>query len=87
MSFEEIWEKIKDKKNVIGYSKKFKKRIKDGKKVDEEVIRIYVSEKIDLVDLDLRDLIPREIDGVLTDVVEIGEIKALKKEDKVTKNY
>ena len=87
MSFEEIWEKIKDKKNVVGYSKKFKKRIKDGKKVDEEVIRIYVSEKIDLVDLDLRDLIPREIDGVLTDVVEIGEIKALKKEDKVTKNY
>ena len=87
MSFEEIWEKIKDKKNVVGYSKKFRKRIKDGKKVDEEVIRIYVSEKIDLVDLDLRDLIPREIDGVLTDVVEIGEIKALKKEDKVTKNY
>ena len=87
MSFEEIWDKIKDKKNVVGYSKKFKKRIKDGKKVDEEVIRIYVSEKIDLVDLDLRDLIPREIDGVLTDVVEIGEIKALKKEDKVTKNY
>ena len=87
MSFEEIWEKIKDKKNVVGYSKKFRKRIKDGKKVDEEVIRIYVSEKIDLVDLDLRDLIPREIDGVLTDVVEIGEIKALKKEDKVTKKY
>ena len=87
MSFEEIWDKIKDKKNVVGYSKKFRKRIKDGKKVDETVIRIYVSEKIDLVDLDLRDLIPREIDGVLTDVVEIGEIKALKKEDKVTKNY
>jgi len=77
MSFEEIWEKIKDKKNVIGYSKKFRKRIRDGKKVDEEVIRIYVSVKKDLADLDLRDLIPREIDGVSTDVVDLGEIKAL----------
>jgi hypothetical protein len=77
MSFEEIWEKIKDKKNVIGYSKKFRKRIRDGKKVDEEVIRIYVSVKKDLAYLDLIDLIPREIDGVPTDVVEIGEIKAL----------
>ena len=69
MSFEKIWEKIKDKKNVVGYSKKFRKRIRDGKKVDEEVIRIYVSVKRDLVDLDLIDLIPREIDGVPTDVV------------------
>jgi hypothetical protein len=77
MSFEEIWEKIKFKKNVIGYSKKFRKRIKDGKKVEEEVIRIYVSEKEDSSNLDQRDLIPGEIDGVPTDIVEIGEIKAL----------
>jgi hypothetical protein len=77
MSFEEIWEKIKDKKNVIGYSKKFRKRIRDGKKEDEEVIRIYVSVKMELTDLDQRDLIPKEIDGVPTDVVEIGEIKTL----------
>ena len=77
MSIEEIWEKIKDKKNVIGYSKKLRKRIRDGKKVDEEVIRIYVSVKRELTDLDLRDLIPKEVDGVPTDVVEIGEIKAL----------
>ncbi len=77
MSIEEIWEKIKDKKNVIGYSKKLRRRIRDGKKVDEEVIRIYVSVKRELTDLDLRDLIPKEVDGVPTDVVEIGEIKAL----------
>jgi hypothetical protein len=77
MSIEEIWEKIKDKKNVIGYSKKLRKRIRDGKKVDEEVIRIYVSVKRELTDLDLRDLIPKEVDGVPTDIVEIGEIKAL----------
>jgi hypothetical protein len=77
MSSEEIWEKIKDKKNVIGYSKKPRKRIKDGKEVEEEVIRIYVSEKVDAALLDLRNLIPKEIEGVPTDVVEIGEMKAL----------
>lgn len=77
MSLEEVWEKIKGKKNVIGYSKKLRKRIKDGREVDEEVVRIYVSKKVDPSALDVKDLIPREIDGIPTDVVEIGEIKAL----------
>ena len=77
MPFEEIWEKIKNKKNVVGYSKKLRKRIKDGREVEEEVIRIYVSKKVDPARLDLKNLIPREIEGVPTDVVEIGEMKAL----------
>lgn len=77
MPFEEIWEKIKDKKNVVGYSKKLRKRIKDGREVEEEVIRIYVSEKVEPALLDLKSLIPKEIEGVSTDVVEIGEMKAL----------
>lgn len=77
MPFDEIWETIKVKKNVIGYSKKLRKRIKDGREVEEEVIRIYVSEKIDPVLLDMKNLIPKEIKGVPTDVVEIGEMKAM----------
>jgi len=77
MPFKEIWEKIKDKKNVVGYSKKLRKRIKDGREVEEEVIRIYVSKKVDPARLDLKNLIPKEIEGVPTDVIEIGEIKAL----------
>ena len=77
MPFEEIWEKIKDKKNVVGYSKKLRKRIKDGREVEEEVIRIYVSTKVDPALLDLKNLIPQEVEGVPTDVVEIGEMKAL----------
>ena len=76
MPFEEIWEKIKDKKNVVGYSKKLRKRIKDGREVEEKVIRIYVSKKVDPARLDLKNLIPKEIEGVPTDVVEIGEMKA-----------
>jgi len=77
MSLEKIWEKIKGKKNVVGYSKKLRKRIKDRREVEEEVIRIYVSKKVDPAALDLKDLIPRMIDGIPTDVVEIGEMKAL----------
>ncbi|MCW4035932.1 MAG: hypothetical protein NWE75_01945, partial [Candidatus Bathyarchaeota archaeon] len=77
MSLEQIWEKIKDKKNVVGYSKKLRRRIKEGREVEEEVIRIYVSKKVDPSALDLKDLIPREIEGIPTDVVEIGEMKAL----------
>ncbi len=77
MSLEQIWEKIRGKKNVVGYSKKLRRRIRDGREVEEEVIRIYVSKKVDAAFLDLKDLIPGEIDGIPTDVVEIGEIKAL----------
>jgi len=72
-----IWTQIRGKRNVVGYSKKLRKRIKDGEEVEEEVIRIYVSQKADHSSLSLRDLIPGEIDGVPTDVVEIGEMKAL----------
>ena len=77
MSIERIWERIKDKRNIVGYSKKLRRRVKDGKEVEEEVIRIYVSRKLDPSALDIKDLIPKEIDGIPTDVVEIGEMKAL----------
>jgi len=77
MSSEKIWNQIKDKRNVVGYSKKLRKRIRDGVEVDEEVIRIYVSKKLHASALSLRDIVPKEIDGVPTDVVEIGDVKAL----------
>jgi len=77
MSTDRIWEMIKDKRNVVGYSKKLRRRIKDGVEVDEEVIRVYVSRKVHASALDLKDIIPREIDGVPTDIVEIGEMTAL----------
>jgi len=77
MSTDMIWSAIKDKRNVVGYSKKLRRRIKDGVEVDEEVIRVYVSRKLHPSALALRDLVPAEIDGVPTDVVEIGEMTAL----------
>ncbi|MFH2109684.1 MAG: hypothetical protein ABIJ47_00330 [Candidatus Bathyarchaeota archaeon] len=77
MSTDHIWDRIKDKSNVVGYSKRLRRRIRDGVEMEEEVIRVYVSRKLHASALDLKDLIPGEIDGVPTDVVEIGDMRAL----------
>ena len=72
-----IWEKtLKGKTNVIGYSKKLRKRIRNGKEVDEDVVRVYVSKKMPPKALNVDALIPPFIIGVPTDIVEIGEMKA-----------
>jgi len=77
MSTDNIWDRIKSLRNVVGYSKKLRRRIRDGVEVDEEVIRVYVSKKLHPSALNLSDVVPPEIDGIPTDVVEIGEMTAL----------
>src|SRR4030042_3483588 len=77
MSTDHIWDRIKGLRNVVGYSKKLRKRMRNGVEVDEEVIRVYVSRKLHSSALALGDMVPAEIDGVPTDVVEIGEMTAL----------
>lgn len=69
-------DKILDKKNVNGYSEETQKRYKDGKEVDEEVIRVYVSNKEPISTLSAKDEIPEKINGIKTDVVEVGEVEA-----------
>jgi hypothetical protein len=77
-NLKEIWMKIKNKKNVIGYSGSLKKKIINGKEINgTRVFRVYVSKKVPLEELDENDIIPQIIDGVELDVVEIGKIKAL----------
>jgi len=61
--------------NLIGFSNTFKKRIRGGVEVDEKVLRIYVSKKVPREYLSRDELIPASIDGIPTDVVEIGELK------------
>lgn len=73
-----IWNSIKDKKNVLGYSESLKTRIKNEKKIDgTKVMRIYVSKKEPIEKLEAEDIIPEIVDGIEIDVVEIGELKAL----------
>jgi tetrahydromethanopterin S-methyltransferase subunit B len=70
-------------KNVNGYSKTLKPRIKAGKVIDSELcIRIYVEKKVPATDLTLAEIIPSEIMGYKTDVVETGPIKALQSDPK-----
>ena len=62
--------------NVVGYSNTIKKKIVRGREIDVPCIRIYVKKKLPREALRKDELIPEELDGVKTDVVEIGEIRA-----------
>lgn len=85
MSFNEkkVRKILRGKANVRGFSKKIRKRIVGGKEIEEQVIKIYVSKKVNKIDLAMVDLIPDEIDGIPTDIVEIGEVEAKGLEDRV----
>jgi len=64
--------------NVIGFSNLPQPRIRKGKIIPEEqVLRVYVTRKVPKEQLKPSELIPSEIEGVKTDVVEIGRIKKL----------
>lgn len=65
--------KILKKKNIIGIGYGFG----EGKKANKEVYRIYVTKKLPEDELDPEDIAPKSIEGTETDVIEIGEIKAL----------
>jgi hypothetical protein len=63
--------------NVVGYSNTLKPKIKAGKVIPEEqCIRVYVTKKVPREQLKPSEVIPEEIDGICTDVVEVGRIKA-----------
>lgn len=63
--------------NVAGWSAALTKKIKDGKPTDVIAFRVYVKEKKPVSALRDQDVIPRFIEGIPTDVIEIGEVKAL----------
>jgi len=63
--------------NVVGYSNTLKPKIKAGKVIPEkQCIRVYVTKKVPKEQLKPDEVIPEEIEGICTDVVEIGRIKA-----------
>jgi len=73
--------------NVVGYSLKPKKRIRKGVEVDEYVLRVYVSRKVPREKLKPSDIVPEEIEGVKTDVVEVGKLKKLQDTSKYRLRY
>jgi ribosomal protein S27AE len=64
--------------NVVGFSERPQPRIRGGRVVEGELcLRIYVERKLPLAKLAARDVIPKEVEGIPTDVVEVGLIRAL----------
>ncbi|NLJ33200.1 MAG: hypothetical protein GX349_01195 [Firmicutes bacterium] len=62
--------------NVVGMGIGYKKTAQ--KRTDELALVVYVSRKEKYRDLAPKEIIPRSIDKVPTDVVEIGEVRLLK---------
>ena len=62
------------KKNVVGVG--MGKKIVRGKRTDQDCITVMVRQKVPTQALSKDDVIPREIEGVATDVVQVGTIRA-----------
>lgn len=63
--------------NVIGYSNKLQYKIRKGQVLPIKCIRIYVTRKVPEHMLRKDEVIPKEVEGIPTDVVEIGKVRAL----------
>ncbi len=63
------------KANVLGVGTGYK--ISAGKKTDEICLVALVRQKVPPAALEAEDMVPREINGVRTDVIEIGDVRAL----------
>lgn len=63
------------KANVVGVAVGYKE--KGGQKTDRLSLVVMVRKKVPLSELKRQDVVPSEIDRVVTDVKEVGEIRAL----------
>ncbi len=63
--------------NVIGYSNRLQYKIRKGAVLPVKSIRIYVVRKVPESMLRKDEIIPKELDGIPTDIVEIGRLKKL----------
>lgn len=61
--------------NVVGIDVSYK--VKAGRPTNELCIVVYVDKKVAVEQLSASEIIPKEINGVKTDVVEVGRIEAL----------
>ena len=66
---------IMAKENVVGMGVGYKET--KGIKTDRMALVVMVRKKVSVKELKERDVIPAEIEGVVTDVIEVGEIVAL----------
>ena len=78
-SYHEILKKYTEKllplNHVVGVG--YGKKIKDNDMTDEECIIVMVDQKLPEAELEKEDIIPQQLDGMKTDVQEVGEIRLL----------
>ena len=80
---DDVWKQIHKKKGVGGFSGSLKRRRIGDKTSHEKVRRVYVDEKKSESELRNKDLVPLDLNERKTDVVAIGEMKALSLRNKV----
>lgn len=68
-------EELLSKKNVVGLGIGYKEI--EGKRTGQPSLIVMVKEKVPASELKPEDIIPPKIEGVVTDVKEVGVIKAL----------
>lgn len=78
-SYHEILKKYTEKllplNHVVGVG--YGKKIKNNTPTDEECIIVMVDQKLPEAELEKEDIIPQQLDGLQTDVQEVGEIRLL----------
>jgi len=62
------------KKNVVGVG--IGKKITKGQRTDKNCITVLVSRKLPLKALAAEDVVPKEIEGVVLDVIQVGTVRA-----------
>ena len=75
---ETLHKQLKEKKGYIGHSNTLLPVIEKGKETEQRGIRVYVKKKLPVDYINKRDLLPRYYNETRLDVVEIGEVNALK---------
>lgn len=63
------------KQNVVGVGVGYKDT--SGRKTSDLCVVVLVKQKLPMVQLTPTDLVPKEVDGLRTDVVQVGELKPL----------
>lgn len=68
-------ESLLAKPNVVGVGVGLKE--KDGRLLDELAVKVLVTQKIPPAGLSARAMVPKEVNGIQTDVMQVGVIRAL----------
>ena len=79
--YRQVFSELLERNNVLGVGLGYK--VRDGQVSDELSLIISVSQKLPLAQLSPQDLIPKAIQGLLTDVVETGRIRAFSENPRV----